>query len=607
MKRLMTVGLTAALVSALALLAPTGARAAAHHTTTKASHAHVASPQRRAIASADRWVQSRPIALKATRFDRFQKVGTYSSHGLQYVAYQRTYKGLDVVGGDFVVNTDATGLILSTSVAQDRKVHLASTRATVSRTQARAVSARHVSGAKIGATRLVVLQRHASSLAWRTTVSGTHKGQPTRRDVYVSARTGRVLFTREHVLNGTGQGNWEGNVSFPTTQSGTTFSLTNPNATGLSCQNLTGNKTYTGPDDLWGNGVGTNRETGCVDAYYTTEQERLMLQQWDGRNGMNGSGGWVPTRVGLQDQNAFYDGTQVQIGFNTAGQWIGAIDVTAHEYGHGVDDKTPGSISRRGTQEFIADAFGASTEWFANNPNDAPDFLVGEEVNLVGSGPIRNMYNPSALGDPNCYSASIPNTEVHAAAGPGNHWFYLLAEGTNPTNGQPTSPTCNGSTITGIGVQKAQTILYNAMLMKTTASSYLKYRTWTLTAAKNLFPGSCTEFNTVLAAWNAVKVPAQVGDPTCTVSGNTVTVDNPGNRTGKVGVSSTALQMTATDSQAGQTFTWSATGLPPGKTIGPATGKIYGVPTTAGTYTVTVTATDTTGAFGSTTFTWTIT
>jgi hypothetical protein len=58
-------------------------------------------------------------------------------------------------------------------------------------------------------------------------------------------------------------------------------------------------------------------------------------------------------------------------------------------------------------------------------------------------------------------------------------------------------------------------ILYNAMLMKTTASSYLRYRVWTLQAAKNLFPGSCTQFNTVRAAWNAVSVPAQTGEPTC--------------------------------------------------------------------------------------------
>ena len=36
-----------------------------------------------------------------------------------------------------------------------------------------------------------------------------------------------------------------------------------------------------------------------------------------------------------------------------------------------------------------------------------------------------------------------------------------------------------------------------------------------LTAAKSLYPGSCTEFNTVKAAWDAISVPAQSADPTC--------------------------------------------------------------------------------------------
>ena len=126
------------------------------------------------------------------------------------------------------------------------------------------------------------------------------------------------------------------------------------------------------------------------------------------------------------------------------------------------------------------------------------------------------MFNPSQIGDPNCFSSSIPGTEVHKAAGPGDHWFYLVAEGTNPTNGQPTSPTCNNSTVTGLGIKTAIQIMYNAMLMKTTGASYLRYRVWTLQAAKNLTPGNCATFNTVKAAWNAVSLPAQPGEATCT-------------------------------------------------------------------------------------------
>ncbi len=132
------------------------------------------------------------------------------------------------------------------------------------------------------------------------------------------------------------------------------------------------------------------------------------------------------------------------------------------------------------------------------------------------------MYDPNLNGLPNCYSPSVEDIEPHGAAGPGDHWFYVLAEGTHPGNGQPDSPTCNGAAVTGIGIQAATQVLYNAMLMKTFASSYPAYRLWTLIAATNLFPGNCTAYNTVKAAWDAVSVPAQAQEPTCGQTGITV-------------------------------------------------------------------------------------
>src|SRR5579859_3291196 len=87
--------------------------------------------------------------------------------------------------------------------------------------------------------------------------------------------------------------------------------------------------------------------------------------------------------------------------------------------------------------------------------------------------------------------------------------------------------------------------------------------------------------------------------------GNTVTVTNPGNQTGTVGTA-VSLQIHATDSASGQTLTYSATGLPAGLSINASTGLITGTPTTAGTSSVTVKATDTTDAAGSASFTWTV-
>jgi hypothetical protein len=132
--------------------------------------------------------------------------------------------------------------------------------------------------------------------------------------------------------------------------------------------------------------------------------------------------------------------------------------------------------------------------------------------------------------------------------------------------------------------------------------SYFKYRTATLTAAKNLTPGDCTNFNKVKAAWDAVSVPAQSGDPTCTTTGG-VTVANPGNQTGTVGTAK-SLQMSASGGTA--PYTWSATGLPTGLSINSSTGLISGTPTTAGTFSSTVTAHDSGTGTGSVTFSWTI-
>ena len=67
-----------------------------------------------------------------------------------------------------------------------------------------------------------------------------------------------------------------------------------------------------------------------------------------------------------------------------------------------------------------------------------------------------------------------------------------------------------------------------------------------------------------------------------------------------------SLQMQASDLTAGQTLTYSATGLPAGLSISVSTGLISGTPTTAGTGSATVTAKDTTGATGSATFSWTV-
>jgi len=87
-------------------------------------------------------------------------------------------------------------------------------------------------------------------------------------------------------------------------------------------------------------------------------------------------------------------------------------------------------------------------------------------------------------------------------------------------------------------------------------------------------------------------------------SGNTVTVTNPGSQSTTTG-GSVSLQISASDS-AGAALTYSASGLPTGLSISSSTGLISGTASTAGTYQVTVTAKDSTGASGSASFSWTV-
>ncbi|MBV8463713.1 MAG: putative Ig domain-containing protein, partial [Acidimicrobiales bacterium] len=84
-----------------------------------------------------------------------------------------------------------------------------------------------------------------------------------------------------------------------------------------------------------------------------------------------------------------------------------------------------------------------------------------------------------------------------------------------------------------------------------------------------------------------------------------VTVTNPGNQHTVVGTA-VSLQITANDSNPGQTLAYRAVGLPAGLTIGAATGLVRGTPTAAGTAVVTVTAKDGTGAAGSASFDWAV-
>jgi len=88
--------------------------------------------------------------------------------------------------------------------------------------------------------------------------------------------------------------------------------------------------------------------------------------------------------------------------------------------------------------------------------------------------------------------------------------------------------------------------------------------------------------------------------------GDVVTVINPGTQTSVVGTTISTLQISASSSRGESITSYAASGLPAGLFIDTSTGAITGTPTTAGSYGVTATATDSGGTEGSVSFTWTV-
>ena len=253
-------------------------------TTAQAANA----PAAGAADKAADYVKTRPSKLHVSASDTFHQQQVISSKdGLQYVPYERSYKGLPVLGGDFVVVTKPDGQVASTAVAQDETINVATT-PTVTEAQAEQTATSKLAGTVDGveSTDLVVdATEDTPRLAYETVVTG-HRGEiPSRLHVVTDATTGAVLSTQDEVVDGNGTGwiNGPNPLAINTSGSGASFNMTDSTRPGISCRNYTSKAVLTGTDDNWGNGNGTNIETGCADALFSVQREWDMLKNWYGR------------------------------------------------------------------------------------------------------------------------------------------------------------------------------------------------------------------------------------------------------------------------------------------------------------------------------------
>lgn len=498
-------------------------------------------------------LQTHGAAARASANDQFIATDVIVDRdGTEHVRFDRTYKGLPVIGGDLVVHSRA-GRLQSASLTQSAALNL-STRASLAASDA-VVSA----GAEFGSnfsgtpsTSLVVFARDkgAAKLAYQVGFQGAdNDGNPVDSTYIVSASNGKVLDRWSNIETGkpstgttcssptaaVGTGNtlYSGAAVVLNSTScgaGTSFQLKDSTRGGGYTTNMANSTSgtgtlFSGPDNAWGNGTVSSSETAAADAHFGIAATWDYFKNVHGRNGIDGLGTGALSKVhyGRNYVNAFWSDACYCMTFGdgdgvTYGPLVN-LDVAGHEMTHGVTSRTAKLVysgESGGLNESTSDIFGTMVEFAVNSPSDVPDYLIGEEIYISNPGntkAFRYMYNPSLEGagrSVNCYSSTIGSLDVHFSSGPSNHFFYLLAEGSAAktfSNGTITSPTCNGASVTGIGRSGAGQIFYRALtLYMTSSTNYAGARAATLRAATDLYGTGSVNYNAVAAAWSAVNV-----------------------------------------------------------------------------------------------------
>ncbi|MFI0922435.1 M4 family metallopeptidase [Streptomyces sp. NPDC021012] len=455
--------------------------------------------------------------------------------GTTHTRYERTYAGLPVLGGDLIVDetkAGATAGVIKANRAELKNVDLSASVAPAA-AEKQALGLAAADGSKKTAAdraprKVVWMAQGAPVLAYETVVGGLqHDGTPNQLHVITDAKSGAKLFEWQGIETGVGNTMYSGQVTLGTAPS---YSLTDTTRGNHKTYNLNGGTSGTGTlftntTDTWGNGLASNKETAGADAHYGAALTWDYYKNVHGRSGIRGDGVGAYSRVhyGNAYVNAFWDDSCfcMTYGDGTSNTHpLTSIDVAAHEMTHGVTSNTAGLVysgESGGLNEATSDIFAAAVEFYANNPTDKGDYLVGEKININGDGtPLRYMDKPSKDGaSKDAWYSGIGNVDVHYSSGPANHFFYLLSEGSGAKtiNGVSyDSPTSDGLPVTGIGIDKARLIWFKALTTKFNSSTnYAGARTGAIAAATDLYGASSPEVAAVQDAFAAINVGARSG------------------------------------------------------------------------------------------------
>jgi len=281
--------------------------------------------------------------------------------------------------------------------------------------------------------------------------------------------------------------------------------------------------------------LGTNN--AMLDAHWGAEQ---VIDYWwtvHGRKSYDNNDGQMINvcHYNINYDNAFWNGTAMFYGDGSgvAGfDAVVALDITAHEIGHAVCQKTCNLVYQRESgalNEALSDIWGACVDNYIQ-PTIAPlkkkPFQIADEIMLNGRPELRDMANPRSEGQPDTYKdvahfwrdATIEgcprpidsvndDCRVHRNSGVLNKWFYLITEGDTGTNG-------NGFfyDVDSMGFAKTEKIAYYTEMILTPNSGYEAARIASLNAVVMLAASpngvgiTAADTVNIIKAWKAVGV-----------------------------------------------------------------------------------------------------
>ncbi len=490
------------------------------------------------------------LAKKGIGADRLQSKDIISDETGNHVRFSQSIDGIRVYGGDVITHEKNNGKFDRTTgelFAGDVPAAVPS----FGKSEAVNFARRDFWDATDAISELVYYPQGSELLlAYMVDVKNTDEvtDNPRREMIVINAVTGEIIDRWDNLqtagTTGTGYGFYAGQVTgFPIDLTSGTYSMFDVPSNGKTYD--FGNKTcspvgcrsngtlFTSTDNIFGTtGALSDRASVGVDAHFFS-QKTLDYFRTFGRNGIDNNNNLSlkykfmvsRTHYGSNYNNAYWDGSAMTYGDGdgTTYRPFDAFDVVGHEMTHGITERTSNLQYQNesgAANESFSDIFGVVIEFKTGTLTGSggvaypSDWWIGEDLYYSNnpSSPtrgIRNMANTHSEGDPDHYSeryiGTSDNGGVHTNSGIQNYLFYLLVSG--GTNHADTT----GTTVTGIGLDAAAAIAYDADTKYCTATdTYLKVANAWVNAAKNRFTAGSVQAQQTYNAWKAAGITPTV-------------------------------------------------------------------------------------------------